>query len=64
MSFHSSATSENLPPRTIARLIREVRDLVQVKSDQAVEGTRLIVDTETGLPSNLGELSVRCIRDY
>jgi ubiquitin-conjugating enzyme E2 S len=63
MSYHhhsSSSTSENLPPRTIARLVREVRDLVQTKSEQqAVEGIRLIVDLDTGLPANLGELSVR-----
>lgn len=60
MSYYNSSsttTSENLPPRTIARLVREVRDLIT--SEQQVEGTRLIVDIETGLPSNLGELMVR-----
>lgn len=80
-------TTENLPPRTIARLVREVRDLVvrqqqqqqqqqnqntdndgeatsttsteQQQQPPLVEGVRLIVDLETGLPSNLGELMVR-----
>jgi hypothetical protein len=62
MSYHtSSVTTENLPPKTVSRLVREVRDLVQIKSgdDDSVEGVRLIVDLDTGLPSNLGELMVR-----
>jgi hypothetical protein len=45
---------ENLPPRTLARVSREVRDLI--KSPQ--EGIRLVVDEDTGLPSNLGEVVV------
>jgi hypothetical protein len=44
---------ENLPPRTLARLAREVRDLVK----NPPEGVRL-ADTESGMPSNLGELLV------
>jgi hypothetical protein len=51
----SSTVSENLPPRTLARLAREVRDLQQ----NPPEGVRLLVDEETGLPANLSELVVR-----
>ena len=47
-------SSENLPPRTLARLAREVRDLHKTPP----EGVRLILDDDTGLPSNLGELLV------
>jgi len=46
-------TCENLPPRTMARVAREVRDLIK----KAPEGTRLIVDPETGLPHSLGEIN-------
>jgi hypothetical protein len=80
-----SLSSENLPPRTIARLVREVRDFLIVQqrmssttsssqldrnhvvatpfdddtnSAKGVEGVRLIVDPDTGLPTNLGELVV------
>jgi hypothetical protein len=45
---------ENLPPRTLARVAREVRDLIQ----SPPEGIRLVVDEDTGLPSNLGEVVV------
>jgi hypothetical protein len=38
----------------MARLAREVRDLHQ----QPPEGVRLVVDSDTGLPPNLGELMV------
>lgn len=48
------SSSENLPPRTLARLAREVRDLHQ----QPPEGVRIVVDSDTGLPANLGELMV------
>ncbi|GAX22908.1 ubiquitin-conjugating enzyme E2 S [Fistulifera solaris] len=51
-SSSSSSTSENLPPRTLARLSREVRNLQK----SPPEGVRLVVDEETGLPTNLGEL--------
>lgn len=45
---------ENLPPRTLARVSREVRDLIQ----NPPEGIRLVVDEDTGLPANLGEVVV------
>lgn len=45
---------ENLPPRTLARVSREVRDMVKKVPD----GTKLIVDTETGMPQNLAEIMV------
>ena len=45
---------ENLPPRTLARVSREVRDMVK----QVPDGTKLILDSETGLPQNLGEIMV------
>lgn len=43
---------ENLPPRTLARVGREVRDLIKCPP----EGINLVVDQETGLPSSLGEI--------
>jgi hypothetical protein len=49
-----SSSSENLPPRTLARLAREVRDLHQTPP----EGVRMLVDNDTGLPANLGEIMV------
>lgn len=61
----SSSSIENLPPRTLARVAREVRDLVK----NSPEGVRLVVDPETGLPANLGEVVVSlnlvnlCVRD-
>lgn len=48
----SSASIENLPPRTLSRVSKEVRDLIK----SPPEGIRLVVDTETGLPTNLGEI--------
>jgi hypothetical protein len=61
----SSSSIENLPPRTLARVAREVRDLHK----SPPEGVRLVVDSETGVPSSLGEvlvssmtLTVRCCK--
>ena len=51
------SSSENLPPRAIARVVREVRDLLQCPP----EGTKLVLDSDTGLPSNLSELKVRIL---
>ena len=62
-SSSNLSSSENLPPRTLARLAREVRDLHK----NPPEGVRLVIDDETGLPSNLGELMVgkyRCFFIY
>eukprot|EP00957_Ditylum_brightwellii_P078187 5944648-Ditylum_brightwellii.AAC.1 len=53
-STSSAASSENLPPRTLARVAREVRDLHR----KPPEGVRLVVDAETGMPASLGELVV------
>ena len=53
----SSTTCENLPPKTLARVAREIRDLQK----QPPEGIRLVVDSETGVPSNLGEVLVSAI---
>lgn len=57
-STSSSSTgcgsTENLPPRTLARLARQVRDAFK----SPPEGVRLVVDNESGLPTNLGELMV------
>jgi len=50
----SSGLSENLPPRTLARLAREVRSLQK----SPPEGVRLVVDEDSGLPANLCELMV------
>jgi len=52
---YSNNSSENLPPRTLARLAREVRDLHK----NPPEGVRLVVDCDSGLPANLAELMVR-----
>lgn len=53
-SGNSSSAIENLPPRTLSRVAREVRDLIK----SPPEGIRLVVDEETGMPTNLGELVV------
>lgn len=50
----SSSSIENLPPRTLSRVAKEVRDLIK----NPPEGIRLVVDNETGLPVNLGEIVV------
>mmetsp|Transcript_21965 Transcript_21965/g.51783 ORF Transcript_21965/g.51783 Transcript_21965/m.51783 type:complete len:293 (+) Transcript_21965:221-1099(+) len=51
-SNSSSLSIENLPPRTLARVSKEVRTLMK----NPPEGVRLVVDPETGLPASLGEL--------
>jgi len=51
-STGSISSVENLPPRTIARVAKEMRDLV--KSPPG--GINLVVDPETGMPSSLGEV--------
>jgi hypothetical protein len=53
----SSSATENLPPRTLARVAREVRDLHK----NPPENVRLVVDPATGMPNNLGELMVRTV---
>ena len=58
-SHTSSATSsENLPPRMLAKVAREIRDLHK----NPPEGVRLIVDPETGCPDNLAEIMVSLFR--
>ena len=46
--------TENLPPRTLARVARDVRDLVR----SPPEGVRLVLDEETGMPGSLSEILV------
>ena len=53
-SSGGSISVENLPPRTLARVAREIRDLQK----NPPEGVRLVVDSETGVPSSLGEVLV------
>lgn len=48
----SGSSSENLPPRTLARVAREIRDLHK----NPPEGVRLVVDGQSGVPSSLGEV--------
>jgi hypothetical protein len=48
-------STDALPPRVLARVAREIRDLMKSPPD----GIKLIVDRETGLPSNLSEIMVR-----
>lgn len=50
----SGSSSENLPPRTLARVAREIRDLHK----NPPEGVRLVVDGASGVPSSLGEVVV------
>jgi len=52
-----SGSSENLPPRTLARVARDVRDLLS--KTPHLEGIRLVVDAETGMPCSLSEIMVR-----
>lgn len=53
--FHTmSSSSSFLPPAVVNRLSREVRDLL--KSPFPVQ-----VDTDSGLPSNLQQLTVCCL---
>jgi len=51
-SATGNASSENLPPRMLARVAREIRNLHK----DPPEGVRLVVDSETGCPENLGEI--------
>jgi len=51
-STSSISSIENLPPRTLARVSKEVRDLMR----SPPEGINLVVDNETGLPASLGEI--------
>jgi len=53
-STGSISSVENLPPRTIARVSKEVRDLIKTPPG----GISLVVDPETGMPSSLGEVVV------
>jgi len=50
----SGSSSENLPPRTLARVAREIRDLHKTPP----EGIRLVVDGSSGVPTSLGEVVV------
>lgn len=43
---------ENLPPRTLSRVAKEVRSLLK----NPPEGVKLVVDPETGMPGSLAEL--------
>lgn len=51
-STGSVSSVENLPPRTIARVSKEVRDLMK----KSPGGISLVVDPETGMPASLGEV--------
>lgn len=63
--FYSSSSSsyaskgvslnENLAPKTLARVGKEVRDLMK----NPPEGCKLIVDPDTGMPYSLNEIMVR-----
>jgi len=52
-----SGSAENLPPRTLSRVAREVRSLLK----DPPEGVKLVVDPETGTPASLAELQVRVV---
>lgn len=51
-SSSKSLSETALPPRTLARVSREIRDLMK----NAPEGTKLILDPETGMPPSLSEI--------
>ncbi len=53
-STGSVSSVENLPPRTIARVSKEIRDLMK----KPPGGISLVVDPETGMPASLGEIVV------
>jgi hypothetical protein len=53
-----NSMSESLAPKTLARVGKEVRDLIK----NPPEGCKLIVDPETGLPHALNELMVSLFR--
>lgn len=55
MGNSGTGSSENLPPRTLARVARDVRDLVK----NPPEGVRLVLDEDTGMPGSLSEILVR-----
>jgi len=45
-------SSENLPPRCLARVARDIRNLVKNPPD----GVRLVLDEDTGMPGSLSEI--------
>ena len=53
-----SLTSESLAPRTLARVSRDVREIMRKQP----EGAKLIIDPDTGLPPSLSEIMVSQIR--
>ncbi len=53
-SSQGKSLSENLPPRTLARVSREVREMMR----NPAEGTKLVTDPDTGLPPSLHEIMV------
>ena len=57
MYTSTNSNSENLPPRTLARVAREVRNLQK----SPPEGISLVVDPETGCAESLGEIFVSMI---
>lgn len=52
MGVSVGGCGENLPPRTLARVARDVRDLVK----SPPEGVRLVVEEESGMPGSLAEI--------
>ena len=50
----AARSSENLPPRTLARVAREVKSLLSNPPD----GIKLVTDPETGMPTSLDSLMV------
>ena len=54
MSSAAARSSENLPPRTLARVAREVKSLLSNPPD----GITMVVDPETGMPASLDSLMV------
>jgi hypothetical protein len=62
LSSSSSSPHEPyyLAPRTAARVVRDVQELL--RNPEA--GVRLIVDEATGLPANLRELTVRSLFSF
>jgi len=51
-SSNRNSNNNNLPPRVLARVAREIRDLMK----NPPEGLRIVLDSDTGLPTSLGDI--------
>lgn len=59
-SSNRNSNNNNLPPRVLARVAREIRDLMK----NPPEGLRIVLDSDTGLPTSLGDILVSLLLYY